>query len=242
MSGSVSAGFLTRTYDDAVLDTVTTPALAAELAWSPKALTTVTASASTAFIGSTVAGEGASKLYSGALGISRDVRENLTIDALGRIQLQSSQGRPRRHHLHRRARRPVASQPRGGHHRTRRLREPDEQRRHGRIRCPERADRAAFAEVDRPQCRRSRPRRQLGYSISSAISGRTVGAISSRSSANAHIGRDEPVLGAAIICAALERVGVEGLPLEQPVHRVRQLDLSARTAFLVREQIEDLRL
>ena len=88
LSGTASAGVLVRTYDDARLDTVVTPALSAALDWSPDALTTVSLTADTALAGSADADESASRLFSGALRLSRDVRDNLTLDTLGGLSVQ----------------------------------------------------------------------------------------------------------------------------------------------------------
>ncbi|MEW9838139.1 outer membrane beta-barrel protein [Mesorhizobium sp. ZMM04-4] len=82
LSGEVSAGWITEEFDDARLESLSTPTVAAELNWSPVRGTDVQLSGSTALEGTTTPGESGSVLYSTSLSVERAMRANLTGDAM----------------------------------------------------------------------------------------------------------------------------------------------------------------
>ncbi|WP_246730136.1 outer membrane beta-barrel protein [Nitratireductor mangrovi] len=81
LTGEISAGWLRETFDDTRLEAVSGPSVAAELSWSPERGTVVTLTGSTLVEGTTTAGESGSVLYSGLLGLSREVRANVLLEA-----------------------------------------------------------------------------------------------------------------------------------------------------------------
>jgi len=82
LSGELSAGWITEDFDDPRLASLSTPTVEADLKWSPQRGTDVTLSGSTALEGTTTPGESGSVLYSADLGIERQIRSNLTGNAL----------------------------------------------------------------------------------------------------------------------------------------------------------------
>ncbi|MEP9389789.1 outer membrane beta-barrel protein [Mesorhizobium sp. KR9-304] len=82
LSGEISAGWMTENFDDERLKPLSTPTVAADLKWSPQRGTDVTLSGSTTLEGTTTPGESGSVLYSSNLGIERQIRANLTGNAL----------------------------------------------------------------------------------------------------------------------------------------------------------------
>lgn len=81
LSGEISAGWIREDFDDERLEPLSTPAVEADLRWSPQRGTDVTLSGSTLLEGTTSAGESGSVLYSSAVGIERQIRANLTGNA-----------------------------------------------------------------------------------------------------------------------------------------------------------------
>ncbi|MDQ2633615.1 MAG: outer membrane beta-barrel protein [Pseudomonadota bacterium] len=81
LSGEIAAGWISEDFDDERLDPLSTPTVEADLRWSPQRGTDVTLSGATALEGTTSAGESGSVLYSGNLGIERQIRANLTGNA-----------------------------------------------------------------------------------------------------------------------------------------------------------------
>lgn len=82
LSGEVSAGWVSEDFDDPRLRTISTPSFGGELAWSPMRGTMVGLSGLTTLEGTTTPGESGSVLYSGALSVEREMRANLTGNAI----------------------------------------------------------------------------------------------------------------------------------------------------------------
>lgn len=78
LNGEVSAGWLTEKADDARLSAVSGLSAAGNLQWSPVRGTIVSLTGSTQVEGTTTPGQSGSILYSSALGVSRELRANLT--------------------------------------------------------------------------------------------------------------------------------------------------------------------
>jgi hypothetical protein len=83
-SGEVAAGWIREDFDDERLQPISTPTVEGELNWSPERGTDVTLSGATILEGTTTPGESGSVLYSSTLGIERQIRSNLTGNALFR--------------------------------------------------------------------------------------------------------------------------------------------------------------
>ena len=81
-SGEVAAGWIREDFDDERLTPLSTPTVEGELNWSPQRGTEVTLSGATSLEGTTTPGESGSVLYSSNLGIERQIRANLTGNAL----------------------------------------------------------------------------------------------------------------------------------------------------------------
>jgi hypothetical protein len=81
-SGEVAAGWITEDFDDERLNPLSTPTVEGELKWSPERGTDVTLSGSTILESTTTPGESGSVFYSSNLGIERQIRANLTGNAL----------------------------------------------------------------------------------------------------------------------------------------------------------------
>lgn len=81
LRGELSAGWLSQDFEDSRLATISGPALAASLTWSPRRGTVVGLDALTEIEGSTDPGLSGSLLYSGTLRIERELRSNLTGEA-----------------------------------------------------------------------------------------------------------------------------------------------------------------
>jgi hypothetical protein len=81
LSGEISAGWISENFDDPRLAPLSTPTVEADLKWSPQRGTDVTLTSSTVLEGTTTAGESGSVLYSGGIGIEREIRANLTGNA-----------------------------------------------------------------------------------------------------------------------------------------------------------------
>ncbi len=95
LSGEIAIGYRAETFDDPAIATLDGLTLDANVAWSPQRFTTVSAALSTRFDGSTNLDENGSLTYAGSLGISRQIKPNLTVDAraLGSLQVFDSSGR-----------------------------------------------------------------------------------------------------------------------------------------------------
>lgn len=82
LSGEIAGGWIREDFDDDRLEPLSTPTIEADLRWSPERGTDVRLSGSTILEGTTTAGESGSVLYSSTLGIERQIRSNLTGNAL----------------------------------------------------------------------------------------------------------------------------------------------------------------
>jgi hypothetical protein len=82
LSGELSVGWVTERPDDDRLEDISGLELASSLAWSPVRGTIVGLQAATAIESTTQAGDSGSVLYSGAVTYSREMRADLTADAL----------------------------------------------------------------------------------------------------------------------------------------------------------------
>ena len=82
LSGEVSAGWLSETFDDPRLAEISGPSLRGDLTWSPQRGTTVNLFGVTLVEGTTTAGESGSVLYLSRLSIDREIRANLTGNAV----------------------------------------------------------------------------------------------------------------------------------------------------------------
>lgn len=81
LRGELSAGWISEDFEDPRLATISGPALAASLAWSPRRGTVVGLDVSTEIEGTTDPGLSGSLLHSGTLRIERQLRSNLTGEA-----------------------------------------------------------------------------------------------------------------------------------------------------------------
>jgi hypothetical protein len=81
-AGEVAAGWIREDFDDERLNSLSTPTVEGELRWSPQRGTDVTLFGATILEGTTTPGESGSVLYSSNLGIERQIRANLTGNAL----------------------------------------------------------------------------------------------------------------------------------------------------------------
>lgn len=82
LSGEVAAGWIREDFDDDRLEPLSAPSVAADILWSPLRGTNVRLGGSTTLEGTTTPGESGSILYSTSLGIERQMRSNLTGNAL----------------------------------------------------------------------------------------------------------------------------------------------------------------
>ena len=82
LSGEFSGGWITEDFDDPRLEPLSTPTVEAELKWSPERGTDVTLAASTILEGTTTAGESGSVLYAGGIDVERQIRADLTGNAI----------------------------------------------------------------------------------------------------------------------------------------------------------------
>jgi hypothetical protein len=82
LTGEIAAGWIREDFDDERLNPLSTPTVEANLKWSPQRGTDVALSGSTVLEGTTTPGESGSVLYSTNLGIERQIRANLTGNAL----------------------------------------------------------------------------------------------------------------------------------------------------------------
>lgn len=81
LTGEISAGWVQEDSDDARLGTVSGATVDGNLTWSPSRRTAVSLLASTTVEGTTTAGATGSVLYNGSVGVSHQIRANLTGNA-----------------------------------------------------------------------------------------------------------------------------------------------------------------
>ncbi len=81
LTGELSAGWVQEDSDDARLGTISGATIDGNLTWSPSRRTAVSLLASTTVEGTTTAGANGSVLYNGSVGISHQIRANLTGNA-----------------------------------------------------------------------------------------------------------------------------------------------------------------
>ena len=95
LTGQVAIGYTAEQFKDANINTLGALTFDGSLAWSPVRLTTVTTTASTTLAPSANIDDNGSVIYSGSVGISRQVRPQLTLDAnlIGTIQDYDTTGR-----------------------------------------------------------------------------------------------------------------------------------------------------
>ncbi|MBX3582096.1 MAG: outer membrane beta-barrel protein [Rhizobiaceae bacterium] len=82
LTGEIAAGWITEHFDDDRLAALSTPTVEALALWSPQRGTNVRFSGSTVLEGSTTPGESGSVLYSTSMAIERQMRANLTGNAV----------------------------------------------------------------------------------------------------------------------------------------------------------------
>lgn len=95
LNGEIAVGYSNESFDDGRLADLGGLTLDGTINWSPWRLTTITATAQTSFTPSTDIGESGSVTYAGSLGISRDVRPNLTLNARILASLRDYEGSSR---------------------------------------------------------------------------------------------------------------------------------------------------
>ncbi len=95
LNGQFAVGYTAEDFKDASISTLKALTLDGSINWSPVRLTTVTATASTSLSPSATIDDNGSVIYTANLGISRQVRPQLTLDAnlTGTIQDYDSTGR-----------------------------------------------------------------------------------------------------------------------------------------------------
>ncbi|MEM7300570.1 MAG: outer membrane beta-barrel protein [Pseudomonadota bacterium] len=81
LTGEIAAGYAAEKFDDAGLNTLSGVTVDGNIVWSPQRLTTVTATATTSLVPSTIANDSGSIRYSGTLNIARQFKPQLRIDA-----------------------------------------------------------------------------------------------------------------------------------------------------------------
>jgi hypothetical protein len=82
LTGEISAGWIHEDSDDERLEAISGPAVNASLVWSPRRGTEIGLAGSTVVETTTAAGESGSLLYAASLTVDRDIRANLTLNAL----------------------------------------------------------------------------------------------------------------------------------------------------------------
>ncbi len=95
VNGEFAVGYSTEDFDDPALETLSGVTFDGTINWSPERFTTITATVQTAFAPSTNAGESGSITYGGTLGVTRDVRPNLTLNARVLASLREFEGSDR---------------------------------------------------------------------------------------------------------------------------------------------------
>jgi len=81
LTGQVALGYAEEDFKDINIAALKGTTFDGAINWSPMRLTTITASGSTSLVSSTNANDNGSILYAGSVGISRQVRPQLTLDA-----------------------------------------------------------------------------------------------------------------------------------------------------------------
>ena len=81
LNGEIAIGYGGEKFDDPQLSSLSGLTVNGTLIWSPKRLTTVTATAQTSFNGSTNINENGSITYAGSVSLARDIRPNFTLTA-----------------------------------------------------------------------------------------------------------------------------------------------------------------
>ncbi len=81
LTGQVAVGYAVEDFDDNNIATLSGLTFDGSLSWSPLRLTTITATTTTTLVGSSNVDDNGSILYAGSLGISRQVRPQLNVDA-----------------------------------------------------------------------------------------------------------------------------------------------------------------
>jgi len=89
LSGELALGYSAELFSDTSLKTLSGVTIDGQLNWSPQRLTTVTAQASTQFNTSTVPNESGSVTYAASLGVTRDVRPDLALNATATAAIRS---------------------------------------------------------------------------------------------------------------------------------------------------------
>lgn len=92
LRGEFAAGWLTERPDDQRLAAISGPSINARLSWSPMRGTTVDLNGSTSVESTTTSGQTGSLLYSGSVGVTREIRANLTGNALVGLDLRNYSG------------------------------------------------------------------------------------------------------------------------------------------------------
>lgn len=92
LTGEISAGVLRETFDDDRLDPITGPSLNANLRWSPERGTIVGLTGTTTVDSSTDADDSGSLFYATRLTVEREIRANLTANAMLGIDLRDYSG------------------------------------------------------------------------------------------------------------------------------------------------------
>lgn len=92
LNGEIAIGYSNESFDDARLSDLGGLTIDGTIDWSPWRLTTITATAQTRFTPSTDIGESGSATYAASLGIARDVRPNLTLNARILASLRDYEG------------------------------------------------------------------------------------------------------------------------------------------------------
>ncbi|MEL6750490.1 MAG: outer membrane beta-barrel protein [Pseudomonadota bacterium] len=95
LTGNLAVGYANETFKSANLGDLGGLTIDGQIDWSPRRFTTISATGTTEFAGSTDAFESGSIIYAGSLGITRDVRPNLSLNALVRASLRDYVGTAR---------------------------------------------------------------------------------------------------------------------------------------------------
>ena len=94
-NGELAVGYNTEQFNDSALNDLSGVTIDGTINWSPQRFTTVSATAQTAFTGSTNANEAGSVTYAASLGVVRDVRPNLSLNARVLASFQTFDGSAR---------------------------------------------------------------------------------------------------------------------------------------------------
>ena len=80
-NGEIAIGYGVETFEDPSLERLSGLTIDGAINWSPLRFTTVSATARTDFVPSTEAGESGTIIYTGTLGVTRDIRPNWSLSA-----------------------------------------------------------------------------------------------------------------------------------------------------------------